>query len=234
MLYLAIKDLKTPLACQLVDDVSSSTLRKKRPSESNRIFLMALANGMENVCIMMLDKGFPANLNGSIVPASFRKDGFVYPSYFLVSVALGLDSVVRFMLKVWMNYATTVSITDNTQHRADVNDTWYGLSALHLAAIRGNIVLFQKLLDNGADTTKTVYLHVLGLLKTIGVPSWILGREELEHQVLRQRGSTEPAKAINADFLKDKMASVLDFVCLSGNADLIKIAAQRCDASHHS
>ena len=115
---MAIKDNRTSVACTLIDDLSPSTLRKKRPIETNRCFLYAMSNGLESVCMVLLEKGFPHNVNNPILdtytPLPVKADdanlgkysmdpgekNYMVPSYFLLAVGIGLDNVVRLMIKV--------------------------------------------------------------------------------------------------------------------------------------
>ncbi|KAJ3088241.1 hypothetical protein HK102_009196 [Quaeritorhiza haematococci] len=146
LLNLAIHDSKTSLACALMDDLSPNTLRKKRVAEANRVFLLGMASSMEPLCMLMLERGFPVNVNSAALSC---KD-FSFPSYFLMAVALGLDNVVRLMIK-----------------RANLNQSWYGLTALHLACCKGNFNLVQILVEHGADLGQGLPLSEYMLLRRL-------------------------------------------------------------------
>ncbi|KAI9011401.1 hypothetical protein BC832DRAFT_619638 [Gaertneriomyces semiglobifer] len=133
-LYLAIQDNRTSTACVLLEQLTPRTLLKKHAADAERAFLMAMSRGMEPVCILMLDKGFPTDVSGPIrFDLSFD---FLLPSYFIVAVALKLHNVARTML---MN------------HRVNVNATWYGLTALHICCYNGMRAVAKMLLDYGAN-----------------------------------------------------------------------------------
>ncbi|KAJ1559321.1 hypothetical protein HK096_000943, partial [Nowakowskiella sp. JEL0078] len=94
LISMAIRDNRTSYICSLLDDISPSDLQKHK-REAERIFLQALSNGMENVCMVMLEKGIPSNITAPIL----NQTGFNFPSYFILAVGLGFDNVVRAMLK---------------------------------------------------------------------------------------------------------------------------------------
>ncbi|KAJ3218479.1 hypothetical protein HK099_005036, partial [Clydaea vesicula] len=146
LLNLAIHDNRTSAACTLLEDLTPNSLKKKRPNETNNCFLHAVANGLESVCLVLLEKGFPINVNAPAVSTTISQpminqkksnnntEPFAFPSYFMTVVGIGLDNVVRSMVK-----------------KANVNQTWYGLSPLHLACCKGNPGVIRSLLENGAD-----------------------------------------------------------------------------------
>ncbi|KAI8821938.1 hypothetical protein BJ741DRAFT_636288 [Chytriomyces cf. hyalinus JEL632] len=72
------------------------------------------------------------------------------PSYFMSAVSLGLDNVVRAMVK-----------------RADVNQNWHGLTPLHIAASKNLVGITQFLLDNGADPTIGILVSQYALLRKL-------------------------------------------------------------------
>ncbi|KAJ3104946.1 hypothetical protein HDU97_008694 [Phlyctochytrium planicorne] len=179
-------------ACIFLEELSTATLRKKLPLQANRVFLSAMVNSMESVCMVMLDKGFPVSVNAPFSSSSSGNstttgnNGMVasvgqagkrlpvvlpnsasntsssslgvkgpvpmssvdYPSYFVVAVALGLDNVIRSMIK-----------------RSDINQTWHGLTALHIAASRNAVLIVNLLLEHGADPNKGIYLSQYALLR---------------------------------------------------------------------
>ncbi|KAI8812079.1 ankyrin repeat-containing domain protein [Cladochytrium replicatum] len=164
-MLLAIHDNKTSFVCSLLDELTGSDLTKKRPQDANRVFLSALANGLENVCMVMLEKGFPSNVNAPVLNPEQEKNGtvgvanmaqstprFTSPSYFVMSVGLGMDNIVRCMFK---------------QARVDVNQGWYGMTALHIACSKGNLGLVQQLLDYGADVNQGLSFKQYMLLRQL-------------------------------------------------------------------
>jgi hypothetical protein len=130
-LSLAILDQRTTTACSLLEELSSAALRKKQPQLANKVFLSALAQGMEAVCVGMMEKGFPVSVNSSVVMhasvetsaksgVTTEKSGgggqggagmksFQLPSYFMCALALNLDNLVRVMIKVsWISNLTVI------------------------------------------------------------------------------------------------------------------------------
>ncbi|KAJ3066116.1 hypothetical protein HDU98_010559, partial [Podochytrium sp. JEL0797] len=59
LINLAIIDKSTAFACTLLEDLSSSALRKKFPLHANKAFYSALGQCMEPLCLSMMEKGFP-------------------------------------------------------------------------------------------------------------------------------------------------------------------------------
>lgn len=89
-------------SCALLDLLSDATLIKKRPQDANRIFLNAMINRLQTVCIHMMEKGFPQNVNSSIFkPVNPQKPPkFTFPSYFQLACSFGLDQLCKTMIKV--------------------------------------------------------------------------------------------------------------------------------------
>jgi len=91
------------LAASIIKDLSGKAFVRKKPLEANMCLLLAMANRMESTCIAIMAKGFPWDVNAPIfATAKTVAKGVspLYPSYFLSAVALGLDTLVRFMIKV--------------------------------------------------------------------------------------------------------------------------------------
>ncbi|KAI9324424.1 hypothetical protein DFJ73DRAFT_872555 [Zopfochytrium polystomum] len=195
LLYLAILDQRTALACSYLDEISSAALRRKQPALASKIFFTALGKAAESICIIMLDKGFPVSVNTPVAlnkvdvaamlatkeklsPLSANKSttvqkggdavisptpSFELPSSFMAAVSLGLENVVRVMIK-----------------RADVNQTWNGLTPLHLAALKNWASLSQLLLDSGADPSLGILLQQYAFLHRLkststATPQVVLG-----------------------------------------------------------
>jgi hypothetical protein len=109
---LAIKDLNEEKSEYLIQQLHSSIIRKKRVYDACSLFLMAIANRMEKTALMILDKGFPHDVNAPIFAykvkenyadqnPKFRMNTVLFPSYFLVAVKFGLEVLVKYMLKVY-------------------------------------------------------------------------------------------------------------------------------------
>lgn len=129
LLYIYVVDLNEKMAIRVLESVSAKFL-KKNFLHVNKIFLLALANRLEQFVYLMLTKGFPRSYDSPIIMASSKskrstflssssssKYPPIFPSYFIVSVALGLELVVRHMIK----------------NGANVNQSWNGLTSLHIA-----------------------------------------------------------------------------------------------------
>lgn len=109
-LLLAVRDRRDDAAETLLHDVTQPMTKKKYPFEANTIFLTALANRMEKVACMLLDRGFPPDVNAPVFTMKptkkyaefmpFRMNTALFPSYFLVAVAMNFEMLVKFMIKV--------------------------------------------------------------------------------------------------------------------------------------
>ncbi|KAJ3313307.1 hypothetical protein HDU76_002689 [Blyttiomyces sp. JEL0837] len=268
----AVLDQKTTLACTLLDDVSSAAVRKKQPLLANRAFLTAITQSMESVCLIMLDKGFPVSVNTPVVlnkaniantPSSPTKGSvpgtsaaaisannakgapgknmppLELPSYFMVALSLGLDHVVRSMIK-----------------RADVNQTWHGLTPLHLAACKNSIALTQVLLEHGADPGVGILLSQYCLLRRLksasysprpagsptrasnpSSPSPSRWARATGFAVLRQAGSTaeDPGKRKKTyagwpeEFANQKKILPVEMAAACGHWDLVRYLLSKMD-----
>ncbi|KAJ3114449.1 Ankyrin repeat domain-containing protein 42 [Phlyctochytrium bullatum] len=266
LISLAIHDQRTSQACILLEELSTATLRKKQPAQANRLFVSAMANSMEAVCITMLDKGFPVSVNSPFITGSaslgagtgasggapgggtatgtsgatgggsgvgaFGASASVlaavgggglhakrlsnpssanvaaaggsasslgakaispsavdYPSYFMAALGLGLDNVVRSMIK-----------------RTDVNQSWHGLSPLHVVASRNSVMLVNLLLEHGADPNRGIHLSQYALLRRFKAYS------PAAHQLLAAPGSGLPSTSSNVG------AAGLKFTGLTGSS----------------
>ena len=102
-LILAIHDRRLVPSCTLINELSSNCIRRKKPQESNRAFLLAMANRLDTVCLIFLDKGFPENINAPIhgqqteQTAPERAD---LPNYFMLAIAFDCEPVFKSMIKV--------------------------------------------------------------------------------------------------------------------------------------
>lgn len=115
LLKLAVHDRRVQQACSIIEDLSSNTFRKRNFTEANDIFLKAMLNNLEPVVLSMLDKGFPPNINLPIYEIQMSNDIKVdLPSYFLLAVALGMDNVIKVMIKVrFFNYLSIFLFSNN-------------------------------------------------------------------------------------------------------------------------
>ncbi|TPX64482.1 hypothetical protein SpCBS45565_g05875 [Spizellomyces sp. 'palustris'] len=137
LLNIAVHDHRMSQACSLLDEISPTMLHKTWVAETEKIFLLAMANGMEPVCMLMLDKGYPPDVNAPVFSA--RCKSFQAPSYFMLALGLGLHTMVFRMIQ---------------NHRVKVNHSWYGLTALHIACCRGQVSMVRMLLEYGANPRK--------------------------------------------------------------------------------
>ncbi len=87
----------------MVELLSESTIHKKKVTDINDCLLHAMANKMQALCLQIMEKGFPANVNNSIY--MYRDTAqLTFPSYFQLAVALDLNEVAKQMLKVFHRY----------------------------------------------------------------------------------------------------------------------------------
>ncbi|KAJ3336924.1 hypothetical protein HDU93_001887 [Gonapodya sp. JEL0774] len=136
LLNIYMHDRDPARALQLLEDVTYMDSRKKRTAEFSQHFLKALSSGLDQVALALLDKGIIRNYNA---PIFATRDGngqgdFRFPSYFLLAVGLGSESVVKAMMK-----------------RAYLNQSWLGLFPIHLAVAKERCSLVNVLLADGAD-----------------------------------------------------------------------------------
>ncbi|KAJ3130467.1 hypothetical protein HK098_000032 [Nowakowskiella sp. JEL0407] len=204
---MAIHDNRISFVCSLLDDLSQTDLQKKE-TEARKIFLHAMANGMENVCMVMLERGFPQNVNNSF---THRGDRFVFPSFFLLAVGLGLDNVVRAMIK----------------QKCNVNHSWYDITATHLASCKGNIGILQLLLENGGEVTAKLPLCRYMLLKKLKSQKSknALKKLGIGNQIIPQNGSEDAsglALSLNDDYAVKRDLLPLDLAAACGNGDVVK------------
>lgn len=209
MLILAIHDVKTSLACGVLEEISISTMKKKAPIEVNNAFLMAMVNCMEPVCMIMLEKGFPPNINSPIF--NYGEEGaIVFPSYFLLAVSFGLDNVVRTMVK-----------------RCDPNVDWYGLTPLQLACCKGNASVVNVLLDTNADMGKGLSLGEYALLRKM--------KSAKALEVLRtkkrktQSGGGLKSHILTEDYLRNTTFLPIELALLCGQIEMTKSIIPRME-----
>ncbi|KAJ3007897.1 hypothetical protein HKX48_008879, partial [Thoreauomyces humboldtii] len=151
LLHMAVHDHHSSVACALLNDMSPAMFVKHTYiREANRIFLLAMANAMEPVCMIMLDKGFPGDVNAPVFKSEDSR--FLCPSYFLMCVGLRLHNLVFHMVQ---------------NHRVKVNQDWYGLTPLHVATCKGSISVINILLENGANPRQGIPMQSYRLLRKL-------------------------------------------------------------------
>jgi hypothetical protein len=101
LLTLAIRDKHPTRACLYLEDLGNKYFKVKRKTDSDFLLLHAMANRMEDVCIAMMDRGFPMDINAPIIMDIDSKHH--YPSFFMLSVVFGLDRVIKTIIKVILN-----------------------------------------------------------------------------------------------------------------------------------
>ncbi|KAI8815575.1 uncharacterized protein EV422DRAFT_510469 [Fimicolochytrium jonesii] len=186
LLQMAVHDLRVSASCMIINNIAAASIQKTHPALVNRIFVKAMVNGLEPVCMMMLDKGFPPDVNAPMYQSSGAN--FRAPSYFMLAVALRMHTVVFHMCQ---------------NHRVKVNSDWYGITPLHLAVGKGSISVVNILLDNGANPS-------LGL----AVQDYLLLRK-LKHIVIKNRGvSGRLLAAGNSGTLNSGSGSALNAIPL--------------------
>ena len=145
-LYLNVHDQKSEVACILVSQLTPSHVSKSQ-SALNRIFLLAMVNRIDSVCIALLEKGFPKDIGNSISRTSANSS--IMPSYFILAVALDCKKLIEIMLEL----------------KPNLEASWNGVTPLLLSILRNDESLVTKLLELGAspDTPMSYenyhYLH---------------------------------------------------------------------------
>ncbi|KAJ3171923.1 hypothetical protein HDU87_008173 [Geranomyces variabilis] len=134
LLLMAVHDHQSSIACSLLNEMPPSMFTKGALTEPNKVFMLAMANAMEPVCMIMMDKGFPADVNAPVLKS--EDSPFSTPSYFMMTVGLRLHNLVFHMIQ---------------HHRVKVNADWYGITPLHVAACKGALTVVNMLLEHGAN-----------------------------------------------------------------------------------
>ncbi len=149
---LAVIDEQPRRALALLESglVSTSLLRKQSlRSQVNLVFLHALHKGFEEVCLFLLESGFPSSRFNPIFAGNVHPRRF--PSYFLVSVAMKRERVVH-----WCLNQSEVSA-------GLLNRAWFnGLRPLLVAQWGGSFGVTEALLGRGAGGDRSIsYLTYL-------------------------------------------------------------------------
>jgi len=212
LLKLAVHDHRIQQAVSLVEDLSSNTFRKRNFAEANNIFVKAMLLNLEPVVLSMLDKGFPPNINLPIYEIQMSNDIKVnLPSYFLLAVALGMDNVIKVMIR-----------------KAYINQSWNGLTALHIACCKGDEKLINLILDYGADVTQPIPIeqfYNLGRLKSLEARIVTQKRSVLTGTYIEEQIGTNNYSRNNSSIIRPNPKAPflypIDFAASTGN---IKIA----------
>ncbi|KAJ3158291.1 hypothetical protein HDU86_003000 [Geranomyces michiganensis] len=150
LLLMAVHDHQSSAACSLLNEMSPSLFTKGTLTEANKVFMLAMANAMEPVCMIMMDKGFPADVNAPVLKS--EDSPFTTPSYFMMTVGLRLHNLVFHMIQ---------------HHKVKVNADWYGITPLHVAACKGALTVVNMLLEHGANPRQGLSIANYRLLRRL-------------------------------------------------------------------
>ncbi|KAI9098298.1 hypothetical protein DFS34DRAFT_649882 [Phlyctochytrium arcticum] len=173
LIRLAVHDHRMTTACALLEYVNAAVFGKFA-AETERIFLSAMVNGMEPVCMLMMDKGFPSDANAAVCHEGASQPRFQTPSYFLLAVCLGLHRVVFKMIQ---------------SQKIQVNSSWFGITALHIACCKGSLSLVRILLESGAKPRVALSVQEYQMLRRL--------RSLQRHSKKVSKSTTKEPKAQN-------------------------------------
>ncbi|KAF0505312.1 ankyrin [Gigaspora margarita] len=254
-LILAIRDNKVSDAITILSYIPNSSfnsLKKKKSVEANRAFLMAIAHRMDDVALAMYERGIPGDVNSPILVKNSKNtdrggiSGLKFPSYFILAVALGLNELVKAMVK-----------------RANMNQTWFGLSPLIIAVSQATIaysstglksksrttLLIKLLLDNGADPSQGLpleqfntlrklkakhymrRLNILNSFKSDEVPSESDRFDSVPQQYGSIAWNSKQRKEEMENFSKGKWVLPIDIAAVAGNLEIVRMLLSRMDVS---
>ena len=131
--------------------VSPSVLRKQSLRAAvNLLFLLALEKGFDEVCLFLLNAGFPSSLLAPIFGGARQARRF--PSYLLVAISLRRERLVHWYLA-----------RDPAPSPSLLNRAWFnGIRPLLVAQWTGSFSLTQALLRAGASADRSIsYLTYL-------------------------------------------------------------------------
>ena len=193
-----------------------------------------MANRLEDVCHILLEKGFPSNINAPIFGAKNPDPSkFIFPSYFFLSMALELDGLTKAMVKL----------------KPNVNTSWYRVTPLHIAACKGNLSTIQLLLSHGALPSTTLPVEYYILLRSLKqhqqnersrtstpIPSKrqnsIFRTEPFNKNdygaIVRQLGDRSVVH-ITSEFVADKEIFPFELAAICGHRDVTKFLLSRTD-----
>jgi len=222
LLKLAVHDRRVQQACSIIDELSSNTFRKRNYSEANNIFVKAMLYNLEPVVLSMLDKGFPPNINLPIYEIQMSNDMKVdLPSYFILAVALGNTNIIKAIIK-----------------KAYINQTWNGLTALHIACCKGDEKLINLIIDYGADVFQPIpieqYLN-LGRLKSIEARMVTQRKDKINGTYMEEQLGTDNYSSKNHSIIKSNSKAQfiypIDFVAATGNTRVAALLINKIGVS---
>nr|KAJ3409109.1 hypothetical protein HK105_003104 [Polyrhizophydium stewartii] len=237
-LTLAIHDQRVNQATALLNELTPNSIKKKRPQEANKIFLYAMANRMEAVCLLFLEKGFPSNINAPIFgQPNPDPSKFMFPSYFILAIALGLDTLAKTMIKA-------------RRMKANINASWYCITPLMIACCKGQVPTVQMLLDLGASPKMTLPLSYYFLLRGLNRPARRSFERELSSSFNRSRTSVTRGEPVATndfgmtlkqygdrahvrflpEYTAERSLLPIELAAMCGHKDVVKMLLQRTDA----
>jgi hypothetical protein len=214
-LHLAIHDYRLDDCVQLLETLSDSTLVKKRPKDANRAFLHAMVSRMSGVCLKMLEKGFPVNINNPVMGSHNHgsSEKFYFPSYFQMAVAFELVEVIKAMIKL----------------KADVNLSWYQVTPLQNACLKGNEIIIRLLIENGANPNQSLGLGDYLMLSKLkprhrrspsssspDEPASLAGSVKSTKEYPQQVFQKSPAK-LEKEYIENKQIYLFEMAAMRGH-----------------
>jgi hypothetical protein len=186
---LAILDRNTLLAMNIFTDFSIEAITQNYQN-LKYYFLKAMANRLEQICVFMLDNGFPLNVNEPVC----RREDCIMPTYVLVAVSFGLNKLFKAMLKM----------------NPDLSKQWYGVSPLMLATLKGESAMMHKIVEYGGSMVNGITVSQYLLLRTLKL-DFLGGKEQdllFYTKPIRQLKFPESPKMNNSNstfFLRKKI-----------------------------
>lgn len=195
---LKVKDEREGAAIDILKRrLASVSLLKKTNLKPlvNELFLRALDKGFDDLVLMLLDAGYPENINYSIYGdcRSSRR----FPSFLLLAVGLGRLRVVQRMLEI--------------QPRAQLNRGWFnGIRPLMLAQMirkvpGQSLLMTQLLLKHGAEANRSISYSTYMKGLTFQRIKTVKSRMKRSDSGIKSRGRKE--------IYRNSRLSALDFAC---------------------